>query len=214
MSFGIDTSSLLSTQYADSTTTGGTNNLRGFANLGLSEDQRTQIRSILQNAKNQGTSQADVHNQIDAVLTPDQQAQLKQSQASQSQSQSAQTLPAPFANLNLTADQKTKIDAILADAKQSGASRDDVHNQIDAVLTDSQKTQLAANVQNARAAGPGRHRHNHDGGQGGTETSTAASTSAAGTTSAGGVTATDLQSQALAALSILTKYVQSQVSTG
>jgi Spy/CpxP family protein refolding chaperone len=212
MSFGIDTSTLLSSQYPDSTTTNGTTGLRPFANLGLTEDQRTKIRSILQDAKNQGTSKADVQSQIDQVLTPDQQAQLKQSQAAQSQSSQAQQ--GPFANLNLTADQKTKIDAILADAKKTGESRDQVHQQIDSVLTDAQKSQLATNVQNARAAGPGRHRHNQDGGQDGTGTTTAGSTTTTGTASATGVTATDLQSQALAALSILTKYVQSQLTTG
>ena len=208
MSFGIDTSTLLSSQYPDSTTTGSTS-LRPFANLGLSEEQRTKIRSILQDAKSQGLSQSDVQKQIAQVLTPDQQAQLTQAQATQS----TQAPPDPFANLNLTADQKTKIDAILADAKTNGTSRADVHKQIDAVLTDAQKTQLAANVQNARAAGPGRHHHTDDGGQGGTSDTTDASTTATASTSAG-ITANDLQNQALAALSILTKYVQSQVATG
>jgi Spy/CpxP family protein refolding chaperone len=136
MSFGIDASSLLSSQYSDSTT-GGTTGIRQFANLNLTEEQRTQMRSILQNAKSQGTSLADVQQQLEQVLTPDQQAQRKAAQTAQP----AEQTPALFANLNLTADQKTKIDA---------------------VLTDAQKTQLASNVQNARAAGSGRH-HHHDG---------------------------------------------------
>jgi Spy/CpxP family protein refolding chaperone len=97
MSFGIDASSLLSSQYSDSTTT-STTGIHQFANLNLSEEQRTQMRSILQNAKSQGTSLADVQQQLEQVLTPDQQAQLK----------AAQPPPGLFANLNLTADQKTR----------------------------------------------------------------------------------------------------------
>ncbi len=216
MSFGIDASSLLSSQYPNSTTS-STTGIRQFANLGLSEQQRTQMRSILQNAKNQGTSQADLQQQLEQVLTPDQQAQLQTAQTAQTTqtTQPAQSGPGLFANLNLTADQKTKIDAILADAKTNGTSSTDVKTQIDAVLTDAQKTQLATNVQNARAAGSGRHRHHDDGGTASTGSTTAASTTASSsTTSAGGVTATDLQNQVLAALSVLTKYVQSQVSTG
>ncbi|MDB5041436.1 MAG: hypothetical protein JWN27_2162 [Candidatus Eremiobacteraeota bacterium] len=214
MSFGIDASSLLSSQYSSSTT-GGTGGMRQFAGLNLTEQQRTQMRSILQNAKSQGTSQADVQKQLEQVLTPTQQAQFSASQAAQtSQStQSSQATPPLFANLNLTADQQTKIDAIIADAKTNGTSSTDVKSQIDAVLTDSQKTQLASNVQNARASGSGHHRHH--GGGGGTDatSSTTSADTTASTTSSSGLTATDMQNQVLAALSVLTKYVQSQVTT-
>jgi hypothetical protein len=116
MSFGIDASSLLSSQSSNSTT-GGSGGLRQFADLGLSEEQRTKMRSILQNAKSQGTSQADVQQQLEQVLTPDQRAQFNASQTAQT-SQTNQ--PA--------------------------------------------KTELAANVQNARAAGSGHHRHHGGGG--------------------------------------------------
>ena len=87
-------------------------------------------------------------------------------------------------------------------------------SQIDAVLTDSQKTQLASNVQNARASGSGHHRHH--GGGGGTDatSSTTSADTTASTASSSGLTATDMQNQVLAALSVLTKYVQSQVTTG
>jgi Spy/CpxP family protein refolding chaperone len=214
MSFGIDASSLLSSQYSNSTT-GGTGGMRQFAGLNLTEQQRTQMRSILQNAKSQGTSQADVQQQLEQVLTPTQQAQFSASQATQTSqtSQSTQSTPPLFANLNLTADQQTKIDTILANAKTNGTSSTDVKSQIDAVLTDSQKTQLASNVQNARASGSGHHRHH--GGGGGTDatSSTSAASTTASTTSTSGVTATDMQNQVLAALSVLTKYVQSQVTT-
>jgi periplasmic protein CpxP/Spy len=216
MSFGIDASSLLSSQYSSSTT-GGTGGLRQFAGLNLTEQQRSQMRTILQNAKSQGTSQADVQQQLEQVLTPTQQSQFAASQRAQS-SQSSQTstnqaTPGLFSNLNLTADQQTKIQTILADAKTNGTSSTAVKSQIDAVLTDSQKTQLAANVQNARASGSGHHRH-HGGGGGADATSSTSSSTTASTTSSSGVTATDMQNQVLAALSVLTKYVQSQVTTG
>jgi hypothetical protein len=71
MSFGVQTiAGSDPTQQTGTTST----SLRPFANLNLSEDQRTQIRSILQNAKSQGLSQTDVQQQISGVLTPDQQA--------------------------------------------------------------------------------------------------------------------------------------------
>jgi Spy/CpxP family protein refolding chaperone len=61
--------------------------LRTFANLDLTADQRTQIRSILSNAKSQGTSEAQVQSQIAGVLTPQQQqtlqTDLQQGQGSQ-----------------------------------------------------------------------------------------------------------------------------------
>ncbi len=71
MSFGVQTiAGSDPTQQPGAAST----SLRPFANLDLSEDQRTQIRSILQNAKSQGLSQTDVQQQISGVLTPDQQA--------------------------------------------------------------------------------------------------------------------------------------------
>jgi hypothetical protein len=43
----------------------------GFANLNLTEDQRTKIRSIVQSAKSQGTSQTDVQSQINGLTQTD-----------------------------------------------------------------------------------------------------------------------------------------------
>jgi Spy/CpxP family protein refolding chaperone len=73
---GIQSTSLAGTP-SPYGTPDGSQSLRPFANLDLSEDQRTQIRSILQQAKSQGLSQTDVQNQIDGVLTPDQQTTLQ-----------------------------------------------------------------------------------------------------------------------------------------
>jgi len=56
-------------------------NFRAFSGLNLSEDQRTQIRSIVKNALEEGTPYESVESQITSVLTPSQQAQLTQQQA-------------------------------------------------------------------------------------------------------------------------------------
>jgi Spy/CpxP family protein refolding chaperone len=48
-----------------------------FANLNLTPDQQQQIAQIFQNAQTQGLTPAQVQNQVNAVLTPAQQSQLK-----------------------------------------------------------------------------------------------------------------------------------------
>jgi Spy/CpxP family protein refolding chaperone len=49
-----------------------------LSNLSLTDDQKSQIDTILQTAQADGTSQADVLTQIDAVLTPSQQSAFLQ----------------------------------------------------------------------------------------------------------------------------------------
>ncbi len=51
--------------------------LRPIANLNLIEAQRSQIRSIFQDASVQGLSQDQVRGRIEAVLTPAQRSQLQ-----------------------------------------------------------------------------------------------------------------------------------------
>jgi Spy/CpxP family protein refolding chaperone len=76
MSFGVE--STTTDQWAPQQAAGTmSTSLRPFANLNLTEDQRTKIRSILQSAKSQGTSQTDVQSQINAVLTAAQQQTLQ-----------------------------------------------------------------------------------------------------------------------------------------
>ncbi len=86
MSFGVQgvNDPLAAAQQSGSAST----SLLPFANLNLSSDQRTQVRSILSNAKSQGTSEAQVQSQIAAVLTPQQQQTL-QSDLQQGQGSSA-----------------------------------------------------------------------------------------------------------------------------
>lgn len=115
----------------------------------------------------------------------------------------------PFANLNLTEDQRTKIRSILQTARSNGTSKTDVQNQILAVLTPSQQATFQTNVQNAQSAGSGRHRHQ---GGDGDATSTTDGTSSA--TLANGLTQTDIQNAVLAAQSLLNQQNPAQTILG
>lgn len=110
-----------------------------------------------------------------------------------------------FANLNLSEDQRTKVRAILQQAKTNGTSSADLQTQINAVLTDAQKTQLQQNVQNAHGDGSGRHRH--AAGSGDTSSSSTA-------TLPNGLTEADILNQVLAAGSLVNQQVQASVTTG
>jgi Spy/CpxP family protein refolding chaperone len=168
MSFvsSVASSSLFATTIAP----GSTTSLRPFANLNLTEQQRTQIRSIFQQAKSQGLSQADVQQQINAVLTPTQQAQL-QSDIQAFQNQSAQAQPpqgatppnpfadsnGPFANLNLTTSQQSQIAQILQSAQSQGTSLTQVNAQISALLTPAQQATFATDLKNLPQPGSGQN---------------------------------------------------------
>jgi Spy/CpxP family protein refolding chaperone len=166
MSYGVQSASLFgsTSQTAGSSST----SLRPFANLNLTEDQRTQIRSIFQNAKTQGLSQSEVQQEINAILTPAQQTTLQSDIAAQtsdpsnssssSSTQPTQGPPAgrspftdpngPFANLNLTSDEQSQIAQILKDAKSQGLTLDQINAKISAVLTTSQQATFATDLQN------------------------------------------------------------------
>jgi hypothetical protein len=47
--------------------------LAPFANLNVTEAQRAQLRSIFNNAKQNGTSPSDIRSQVDSILSPAQQ---------------------------------------------------------------------------------------------------------------------------------------------
>ena len=78
MSFGVQGSTDAANLVGQQQQQGSTQNLRPFANLDLSEDQRTQIRQIMSDARSQGLSESQVQTQINAVLTPQQQQTLQQ----------------------------------------------------------------------------------------------------------------------------------------
>lgn len=211
MSFGVQGTT--SDPWASQQTGGSSStSLRPFSNLNLTEDQRTKIRSILQTAKSQGTSQSDVQSQVNAVLSPSQQqtlqSNLQQIAASSSSSQQQTASPSSlFANLNLTSSQQQQIQSILQTAHANGNSTSDVQSQIMAVLTPSQQSTFQSNVQNAQSAGSGRH-HHHGGGGGATST-TDGTLSA---TLANGLSQTDIQNAVLAAQSLLNQQNPAQTT--
>lgn len=191
MSFGVSsTTNPWATQQTDPSQTNAAPNggMRQFANLNLTEAQRTQVRSILHNAKQNGTSQSDVQSQISALLTPDQQATyqsdlqqqtqgVSSTSSSSSSSSQTQTQSNVFANLNLTSQQQQQISTILQNAQSQGTDPKQVRSQIASVLSPTQQSTLQSNVQNARSAGSGRHHDNDGDGQSASTTSTTSATS-------------------------------------
>jgi Spy/CpxP family protein refolding chaperone len=161
----VASSSLFATTIANTTTS----TLRPFANLDLTEQQRTKIRAIFQQAKSQGLSQTQVQQQINAVLTPAQQTTL-QNDISQFQSQQSGTAGTssstsstptppnpftdpngPFANLNLSSSQQSQIAQIFQTALSQGLSPTQINGQINAVLTTSQQATFKTDLQNLPA---------------------------------------------------------------
>jgi protein CpxP len=114
--------------------------LGGFARLNLTEAQKAQMQTI----------QTNTRNQIEAILTPEQKAQLQaakearqtQRQAGQGQRQArqGQRPQKGFANLNLTEQQKTQMRQIHQTSRE----------QMLAVLTPQQRQQLEEMRQNMR----------------------------------------------------------------
>ncbi|MGD0472780.1 MAG: hypothetical protein ABSB70_06135 [Candidatus Velthaea sp.] len=128
--------------------------------------------------------------------------------------QSQQSLQ-PFANLDLTAAQRTQLRSIFATAKQNGTSQADVQKQVNAVLTPAQQQTLASDLK----AGGGHfgHHHHHDS-DGSSASSTPSSSAASASTAASGSSSstildlvTNVQNQAAAAQSTLDKNLQQQV---
>jgi Spy/CpxP family protein refolding chaperone len=168
LSYGVQSAGLFG---SSSQTDGSTSiSLRPFSNLDLTEDQRKQIRSILKSADSEGLTQAEIQQEINAILTPTQQTTLQSDLAAISTSstgssttqsaQSAQSAPppprgnpftdpnGPFANLDLTADQQSQIAAILKNGQSQGLTLDQINAQIDTVLTTSQQATFTTDLQN------------------------------------------------------------------
>ena len=175
-----------------------------FTNLDLTDSQKSQIQSILENAQTQGLSPSDVLTQIDAVLTTSQQSTL------QSDLQSLQALgappppppPPPSSSSGLTDDQKSQIETILQNAESAGTDTSTLAAQIEAVL-DGTSSSSTSTVQNAQSSNSGLQ-------SAGGGSSSSSSTSA---TLSNGLTAADIQRQALAALSIIEHSLADQYSS-
>ena len=200
MSYGVQSAGL----FGSTSQTGGTSNsLRPFANLNLTEDQRTQIRSIFKTAKTDGSTQAQIQQQIFAILTPTQQTTLQSDIAAQTtSSQGSGSASDPLSNLGLTSDQKSQIDTILENAQTNGTSQFDVLAQIDAVLTPTQQSAFLQDVQTAQANVSGQSQS----GSGGTSASSIS-------TFAATLTENDVQNQVAAATSLILKQFQTEVGS-
>jgi Spy/CpxP family protein refolding chaperone len=173
----IDLSSITASTSSSSPDT--TLSFRPYANLDLTEDQRTQIRSIYKNAKSQNLSQSQIQSQIDSVLTSSQLATLKSDQAAQSSGSGSQsggnpfTDPnGPFANLDLSSSQQSQIQQIISSGQQNGESLSQINAQISAVLTPTQQATFTADLQNLPQPG-------------GSQSSSSTSSSSAGTSNSG-----------------------------
>lgn len=97
--------------------------------------------------------------------------------AAAQQETSASTNMRPFANLDLTAGQRTQIRSILSNAKSAGTSESQVQSQINAVLTPQQQQTLQTDLQQGQGSQAGHHHHHHHGGSSSATSSTTSSTS-------------------------------------
>lgn len=172
-----------------------------FANLNLTSSQQSQIQQILETAQSEGLSLDQVNDQIDGVLTSSQQSTFAsdlqnlpgaaaQSSSSTTSSSSTSSATNIFDNLSLTSSQQSQIESILQNAQSDGLSASDVFTQIQGVLTSSQQTTLAQNIQGLQSAGSGRQ------GQ-----------------SSSGLTETETQNQIAAANAAVTQFLQDELNT-
>jgi Spy/CpxP family protein refolding chaperone len=156
MSYGVQSAGLFGTTSIDGS---ASTSLRQFSNLDLTEDQRTQIRSIFKNAKAEGLTQDQVQQEINSILSPSQLATLQSNSSSEASntttasSQSTQANPftdpnGPFANLDLTASQQTQVSQILSTARSEGLSFDQANAQISSLLTTAQQTAFESDLTN------------------------------------------------------------------
>jgi len=219
MSFisSVASSSLFATTIANTTTS----SLRPFANLDLTEQQRTQIRAIFQQAKTQGLSQTQIQQQINAVLTPAQQTTLQndisqfqsQNSAATGTSSSTQTPPNPSStddpldNLTLTTTQQSQIDQVLQEAQAGTITQSEALAQITNLLTPAQQTLLQHDEQTARTQVSGRRSSGGDS----TSTLNASLSSSSVATLPNGVSETDIQNQVAAATSVILNQLQAEV---
>jgi len=219
MSFisSVASSSLFATTIANTTTS----SLRPFANLDLTEQQRTQIRAIFQQAKTQGLSQTQIQQQINAVLTPAQQTTLQndisqfqsQNSAATGTSSSTQTPPNPSStddpldNLTLTTTQQSQIDQVLQEAQAGTITQSEALAQITNLLTPAQQTLLQQDEQTARTQVSGRRSSGGDS----TSTLNASLSSSSVATLPNGVSETDIQNQVAAATSVILNQLQAEV---
>jgi Spy/CpxP family protein refolding chaperone len=122
-----------------------------FANLNLSAQQQQQIQAIFsQNSQSGSQTPTQLFQQVENVLTPQQQQTLKtdletlSSHHNHHHHGSDSSSTNPLSQLDLTSGQQAQINQILQTAQTNGGSSSDVISQIDNVLTPAQQQQLVS----------------------------------------------------------------------
>jgi Spy/CpxP family protein refolding chaperone len=97
--------------------------------LNLTAQQQAQMEQIRQNKRSQ----------IDAILTAEQKAQLQRARENRGNSRAGERrgMPHPLASLNLTAEQRSRIEAVMRSSRE----------QMDAILTPEQRQQMQQHKQ-------------------------------------------------------------------
>ena len=154
MSFGVNGVSTSTNSAASASSSG----IDAFSNLNLTSSQEQQIDAILGQLQSGTITPDEARSQIAAILTPQQQQTLQSDAASaqsshhhhhhhasdaSGESGASDDSASPFSQLNLTTSQQTQINQLVANAQSNNTSPSDLLDQIDDVLTDSQKTELA-----------------------------------------------------------------------
>ncbi len=190
----VSTMSLAQAPQASGTATGakvGRKSASIFQRLNLTDDQRTKVQSILQNERSQvqavrnNTSLTDEqkkqqihdlrntdHQQLLAILTPEQQAQLKQLHAERNGRGAAFKAGRGFQALNLTDQQKQQLQPVFQSTRQQmqalrsdttltpeqkhekmKAIRQNEMTQLKSILTPEQQQQLQQMRENRKHRG-------------------------------------------------------------
>jgi Spy/CpxP family protein refolding chaperone len=132
-----------------------------FANLNLTAQQQAQIQSIFSsNSQSGNQTPTQLFQQVENVLTPQQQAQLKTDLETLSKhhhhhhggggESGANSL---LSQLNLSSTQQSQVSSILQSAQASGSTPSDVLSQINNVLTPAQQQQLVSLLSGSGASG-------------------------------------------------------------
>ena len=103
--------------------------------LNLTPDQQARMKQIRQNTRSQ----------LDGILTAEQRAQLQRDRQNKGTPRAGESrgMPrSPFTSLNLTAEQRSRIEAVMRSSKQ----------QMDAILTPEQRQQMQQQHQQRRQA--------------------------------------------------------------
>ncbi|SDX49359.1 hypothetical protein [Thiocapsa roseopersicina] len=121
--------------------------------LDLTPEQQTEIRTILEEQRAQALQQReDTQARIGAVLTPEQQARIEEQRGSRME----RHLDGLADRLNLSEDQVAQVRTIMQTKNDdSGMARDEIREQIKAVLNEDQLKQFESREPRSKHGGSG-----------------------------------------------------------